>query len=88
VNHIFIRRQVSNYDQWKTGYDADAPARENAGLKQERLLRSVDHPNEVVILFSASDLEKAKAFASSKELREKMKKVGVIDEPDAYFLTD
>jgi hypothetical protein len=50
------------------------------------LLRGADDNNEVVLLFEAQDLNRAKAFTASADLREKMQEVGVIDKPDIYFL--
>jgi hypothetical protein len=40
----------------------------------------------VIILFEADDLQKAKEFAASTDLRETMQKAGVIDKRDFYFL--
>ena len=57
---------------WKTGYDAHLPKRTQAGLTEVYLLRSADNPNEVVLMFEAHDLSRAKAFAASAELRDKM----------------
>ena len=37
---------------WKVAYDAHLPARQKAGLKQEHLLRNIDDPNEVILLFA------------------------------------
>ena len=84
---ILIRHKVRDFDTWKTGYDAHQPKRTEAGLTEKYLLRSADDTNEVVMLFEAADLNRAKAFAASADLREKMQEVGVIDKPDIYFLT-
>jgi hypothetical protein len=81
-----IRHKVADFGMWKSVYDAHASARAGAGLKEEHLLRSTDNPNEVVLLFSAEDLNKAKQFAASDDLRERMQTAGVIDKPDIYFL--
>jgi hypothetical protein len=83
---MLIRHKVRDFKSWKAGYDAHLPKRVEAGLTEKYLLRSADDPNEVVALFEASDLSRAKAFAASAELREKMQEVGVIDKPDVYFL--
>ena len=88
MNYILIRHKVADFGKWKPGYDAHASARTTAGLKEERVLRGADDPNEVVLLFSAQDLNKAKQFAASDDLRQRMQQVGVIDKPDIYFLTD
>jgi hypothetical protein len=42
----------------------------------------------VIILFSAADLNKAKQFAASDDLRQRMQQVGVSDKPDIYVLND
>jgi ribosome-binding protein aMBF1 (putative translation factor) len=71
----------------ETAYDAHLGARQKAGLKEEHLLRNIESPNEVVLLFEAEDIQKAKEVAGSSDLREAMQNVGVIDKPDIYFLS-
>jgi hypothetical protein len=70
--YVLVRHKVSDFSKWKPAYDAHLPARQKAGLKEEHLLRNTDDPNEVVLLFEAKDIQKAKEFASSADLREAM----------------
>jgi hypothetical protein len=49
-------------------------------------MRNTENPNEVIILFEAEDLQKAKEFGASSDLRERMQEAGVVDKPDIYFL--
>ena len=86
MGFMLIRHKVRDFNTWKTGYDAHQPKRKEAGLTEKYLLRGADDPNEVVMLFEAVDLDRAKAFGASPELRDKMREVGVIDKPDIYFL--
>jgi hypothetical protein len=86
AGYMLIRHKVRDFKKWKAGYDAHRPERVEAGLTEKYLLRSADDPNEVVALFEAQDLTRAKAFAASADLREKMQEVGVVDRPDIYFL--
>jgi hypothetical protein len=37
-------------------------------------------------LFEVKDIDRARAFAASPELKTKMQEVGVVDKPDIYFL--
>jgi hypothetical protein len=83
---MLFRHKVRDFKSWKAGYDAHQPKRMEAGLTEKYLLRNSDDPNEVVALFEAQDLNRAKEFAASAELREKMQEVGVVDKPDVYFL--
>jgi hypothetical protein len=86
ASYMLVRHKVSDFAEWKGGYDAHRPKRVEAGLTEKHLLRGADEPNEVVILFEATDLKRAKAFAESADLKETMQKVGVVDKPDIYFL--
>jgi hypothetical protein len=86
--HTLVRHKVADFAKWKPAYDAHASARQKAGLKEEHLFRNADDPNEVILLFSAEDIDKAKAFAASDDLRQAMQRAGVSDKPDVYFLKD
>jgi len=84
--HMLIRSKVADFAKWKPVYDAHLSARQKAGLKEEHLFRNADDPNEVLLLFSVEDLDKAKTFIASDDLRQAMEKAGVSDKPDVYFL--
>jgi hypothetical protein len=84
--YILIRHKVVDFAKWKTAYDAHLSARQSAGLKEEHLFRNVDNPNEVILLFSAENLDKARAFAGSTNLIDAMQRAGASDRPDIYFL--
>ena len=86
MTHLLVRHNVADFAKWKPVYDAHLAARQNAGLQERNLLRSVDNPNEVVLLFEADDLKKARAFTESSALREAMQKAGVVGQPDILFL--
>ena len=86
TSFVLIRHKVRDFGEWKRGYDALLPKLNELGLTQKHLLRNASDENEVILLFEATDLGSAKAFAESAALREAREKVGVIDEPDIYFL--
>jgi hypothetical protein len=85
--YLLIRHKVSDFSKWKPAYDAHQPARQEAGLTEKYVLRTIDDPSEVVLFFEVKDVEKAKEFAASPGLREAMQKAGVFDKPDSYFLS-
>lgn len=86
ASYMFVRHKVRDFSEWKRGYDEHLTRRNDAGLTEKYLLHSDDDPNEVAVIFEADDLERARAFAQSDELRVKMQQVGVVDKPDIYFL--
>lgn len=85
-NFLLIRHKVRDYPLWKRGYDAHQSKRAEAGLTEKQLLRSENDDSEVVILFEAKDLGRARSFTDSADLKETMQKLGVTDKPDIYFL--
>jgi hypothetical protein len=86
IMHLLVRHKVADFAKWKPVYDAHLSARQKAGLKEEHLFRNADNPNEVWLLFSVEDVDTAKAFIASDDLRQAMEKAGVSDKPDIYFL--
>ena len=87
-NYLLIRHKVRDFDHWKSGYEGHLNTRESAGLTEKHVLRSNEDQNEVVLLFEAADLGKARAFIASPELRNIMQEHGVIGMPDFSFLND
>src|SRR5271169_4409762 len=83
--YVLIRHRVRDYSEWKPAYDAHLPKRIEAGLIEKHLFCSANDANEVIILFEAKDIGRAKAFFESLELREHMGKAGVKDMPAIYF---
>ncbi len=86
--YLLIRHNVEDYAKWKPLYDENAGARKANGSKGAHLFRNADNPDEIVILFEWDDLEKARQFSQSADLREAMQKAGVIGMPDLYFLDE
>ena len=84
--YMLIRHKVADYTKWKPMYEAHQSARDAAGLRDRLILRGIDNPNEIVILFEIGDVAKARAFAASPSLKTAMEKAGVVDRPDLLFL--
>jgi hypothetical protein len=86
ASFVIVRHKVRDFNKWKPVYDAHKPKRIEAGLSEKHLFRSADDANEVIVLFEAQDLKRAKAFASSADLHHKMEEGGVVDKPTIYLL--
>ena len=83
---MVIRHTVADFAKWKPAFDADAPARDAAGLHLIGVGRGILNPNEVDLPFVADSVEKAKAFGGDPRLKDVMKKAGVTSEPNVKFL--
>jgi hypothetical protein len=86
ASYMLARHKVRDFTEWKRVYDSHRPRRVEAGLTEKHLLQGAQEPNEVVLLFEAKDLKRARTFAESADLKEIMQKAGVVDKPDIYFL--
>ena len=49
---------------------------------------SVDDPREVTVFLDWDSLDRARKFAASDDLKQKMQQSGVIGDPDVRFLED
>jgi hypothetical protein len=67
-------------------FDQHSLMQQAAGLSNPRVFRSADDQSEIVVVFDTKDTKRAKDFAASPDLRERMAKAGVMDDPTTYFL--
>ncbi|HEY3421452.1 MAG TPA: hypothetical protein VGK23_12950 [Methanomassiliicoccales archaeon] len=86
--HAIVRQNVKDFDAWKKVFDEDAGNRKTGSSKGGHLFRALDDPNNVFLLLEYEDLDKAKKFMNSDELKEAMKKAGVVGKPDIYLLDE
>jgi len=86
--YMLVRHKVQDYSTWKPIFDEHRLTRQAAGSLGGRLFRSADDRNELVMLLEWDDMEKAREFAQSDDLRTTMARAGVADRPDVYFLIE
>ena len=84
---LLIRHTVQDYSDWKAVFDEQEDLRRANGSQGGRLFRSTES-GEVLVLLEWDDLERARFFADSDDLREAMTRAGVTDRPDIWFLED
>jgi len=86
--YLCIRINLADYEKWRSAFDAHGATRQANGSRGGQLFRDASDPNALVILMEWDDLEKARQFTRSEDLREVMQGAGVIDHSDLYFLKD
>jgi quinol monooxygenase YgiN len=82
-----VSHPVADFDTWKVGFDQHEPARRAAGILGHHLNRAEADPNMVTIYLAVSDVDKAKAFAESDDLKAAMQEVGVTGPPVISWMT-
>ncbi len=78
---IARRSRVEDYARWQAVYRAPASeaARQAAGWRDQQVFRNPDDPNEVVIISEVDDLERARAYAESEEVRKRQRASGLLE---------
>jgi quinol monooxygenase YgiN len=86
--YIVVHHKVKDYNQWKPIFDQHESFRRANGCKQTRLFQNPDNPNDLIILLEWDNLDNARRFVQSEDLRKTMEQAGVIDQPHVHFLNE
>ena len=87
--HVLVRHKVESYAKWRPIFDERDATRKAAGaIGTPQVFRSGDDPFEVVVLLEWEELEKARKFVASDDLREAMQNAGVTEQPTIIFLQE
>ena len=84
---VLVRCRVADFDTWFEAFNSHEDVRRAAGILGHHINRAEDDPNDVSLYMALSDLDKAKEFAASDELRERMQASGVISAPELTYMT-
>jgi quinol monooxygenase YgiN len=84
---MLISHRVADLDTWLDGYDdADELQRSN-GIVGHAANQSMDDPSTIVVYHQAESFDTLRAFMALDELRDTMKEIGVISDPEVTFHT-
>jgi quinol monooxygenase YgiN len=85
--YVHVRHNVEDYERWREGFDDHAPVRQASGATDETyVMRGIEDPNALTVIMGWTDLEKARAFTQSPDLKDAMQKAGVTGPPEVSFL--
>jgi quinol monooxygenase YgiN len=85
---MFARHKVNDYGNWKRIYDEFASVRKERGVTGASVHRDANDPDTIIITHQFKDLEAAKAFADSEDLKSAMADAGVAGPPEFWFGED
>lgn len=84
--YMFVRHNVKDYDAWKSVFDSVSDLRKRNGERSYQILRQDDGANTVFALFEWDNLDNARKYAASAELKAAMERAGVTGKPEISFL--
>ncbi|MGA2979006.1 MAG: antibiotic biosynthesis monooxygenase [Terriglobales bacterium] len=86
--NVLIHHEVADYTAWKAIFDSNLAWRHKHGERSCRIFRSAGNVNDLTLFFEWDNLDSARAFIASEELKAKMASAGVKGPPRVDFLTE
>mgnify|MGYP001350207132 CR=1 FL=1 len=86
ANIMIVISKVANYDKWLPDYESHDSVRLASGLHNALICRGTKDPNTIMVVLRMDDAAKAKEFAASPGLKERMKKSGVVGPPTISYV--
>ena len=86
--NVLVHHEVADYGAWKAAFDAALDWRLRNGERSVRIFHTAGNLNDRTLLFEWENLEQARAFLASDELKAKMAAAGVKGQPRVEFLTE
>ena len=84
---MVVRHKVADFDKWLASYESRDSLRLANGIHSYVIGRGVTDPNMILVATKVDDIEKAKAFGKSADLKQAMQKGGVTGKPDIRLTT-
>ena len=85
---LIVRHRVANFEAWKKVFDSMTEIRRAHGWTSAIVYRDASDPNIVTIVNRVKDVDGAKRYGSSPELRAGMQKAGVQGAPEISFVEE
>jgi antibiotic biosynthesis monooxygenase (ABM) superfamily enzyme len=86
--YMFVRHSVQDYEAWKSVFDSVSDLRKRSGEKSYQILRQDNGSSSLIALFQWDNLDNARKYAASPELKEAMQRAGVSGKPEILFLEE
>ncbi|WP_424725511.1 antibiotic biosynthesis monooxygenase [Methanobacterium sp.] len=81
-------QKIKDYNKWKEVFDEHGKVRKIKGSKGAIIYRNTKDPKQLVIITEWENMESAKNFSLSEDLKTTMKKAGVIGLPELHYLEE
>jgi hypothetical protein len=79
---------VADYEVWRKAYDGFGDVQKAGGVTRQSVYRSIDDPNDVLIMHGFADMADAEKFLAGAELRDAMQQAGVQGQPRVEIYQD
>jgi len=83
---VIVQHNVDDWDTWKSAFDQSEDARRSASALGHHINRGENDSNAIDVYMAIGDVDKAKAFLASDDIREAMKSGGVQGTPEVMWM--
>jgi hypothetical protein len=83
---MMIQHTVKDFDKWYAAFNGHDSVRKAYGITESGVGRGLDNDKLVIVWSMTSDIQKAKDFAASPNLKDVMKKAGVTGAPSLSYI--
>ncbi|WP_406657326.1 antibiotic biosynthesis monooxygenase [Methanolobus sp. ZRKC2] len=83
--YLLIKGRVKDFAEWKQIFDQNSSMRKKHGCLGEQVFHESGNPKSLIILFEWDNLDNARTFNESDDLKQAMKDAGAI-EKKSFFL--
>jgi quinol monooxygenase YgiN len=84
--YLLVHHRIEDYKSWRPFFDEHEGMRKKNGAVSAKVFQKADDPQDISILFEWDSEANARRFVESTDLREVMKRAGVIGMPEATIL--
>jgi quinol monooxygenase YgiN len=85
---LFVKHTIRDYGKWKKVYDELASTRKEKGVTGASVHRDANDPLVMIVTHRFKDVNAARAFATSDELKSAMANAGVSGPPEIWLGED
>ena len=85
---LFARYRVDDLAAWRQAFESNEPNRREHGLTAIAVYRDATYAGGVIVVYEASDLDRAHDFYHSDSQRERMAGSGLKRPPEFWMATD
>jgi quinol monooxygenase YgiN len=83
-----VQHHVADYEVWRKAYDGFGDVQKAGGVTRQSVYRSIDDPNNVLIMHGFASMADAEKFLAGAELRDAMQQAGVQGQPRVEIYQD
>jgi hypothetical protein len=88
MSFLVVTHKIRDYAQWKPMFDQSEGLRHEHGLRGGWILRDEKDKNLITVALEVDDLDAARRFMASDQLKEHMELGGVIGKPSILLLEE